>query len=181
MSKLLKSLIVDEYRRDLEGVQSCVLVDVSPLTVGEVEDLRRHLREKEVRLKVVRNRLVFHALEGSRIEPVRSLFAGPMAIAFDRDDPEGVATVKAIRNYLNERRKLKVEIRGGYSEGEVLDTPAMENLARMPDRPQLRAMALGVIQGPARGLASAMANVAGGLARALKARIEKQEQEGTAA
>jgi len=178
MSKLLKSMMVDEYRRELDGVQSCVLVDVSPLTVGEVEDFRRHLRQNEVRLRVVRNRLAFHALEGSPIESVRSLFAGPVAIAFDRHDPEGVATVKAIRRFLDERKKLKAEIRGGFSEGEVLDSPAMDDLAKMPDRPQLRAIVLGTIQGPARGLASAMANVAGGLARALKARIDQDAPEG---
>ena len=64
MSKLLKSYMVKEYRQALDGVTSCVLVDVSPLKVREVEGFRKHLRENDVRLRVVKNRLAFHALEG---------------------------------------------------------------------------------------------------------------------
>lgn len=172
MSKLLKSLMVDEYRAGFEGVSSCVLVDVSPLEVGQVEDFRRHLRENNVRLRVVRNRLAYHAVEGSPLEPVRSLFAGPTAVAFDRDDAEGVSTVKVIKGYLKDHQGVKVAIKGGLSEGESLDPAAMEELAKTPDRPQLRAMLLGVIQGPGRGLASVMYNVAGGVARVIQARVD---------
>lgn len=175
MSKLLKSLMVDEYREGFEGVASCVLVDVSPLEVGQVEDFRRHLRENNVRLRVVRNRLAYHAVEGSPLEPVRELFAGPTAVAFDRDDAEGVSTIKLIKGYLKDHQGVKVAIKGGLSEGESLDPAAMEELAKTPDRPQLQAMLLGVIQGPGRGLASVMYNVAGGLARVIQARVDEAD------
>ena len=173
MSKLLKSLMVDEYRNGFEGVSSCVLVDVSPLAVGQVEDFRRHLRENNVRLRVVRNRLVYHALEGSPLESVRELLAGPTAVAFDRDDSEGVSTIKVIKGYMKEHRGIKVAIKGGLSEGASLDPAGMEVLAKTPDRPQLQAMLLGALQGPSRGLASAMSNVAGGLAGVLQARVDE--------
>ena len=178
MSKLIKSLIVDEYRRELDGVSSCVLVDVSPLTVAEVEDLRRHLRAHQVRLRVVRNRLAYHAVEGLPVESVRALFAGPTAIAFDREDLEGVSTVKAVQDFLTQKKLTKAAVKGGYSEGMTLDSAAMGQLATTPDRPQLQAMMMGAILGPARGLAVAMAGVAGGLARALQARIDKEGGDG---
>jgi len=173
VSKLLKSLMVDEYRDAFEGVSSCVLVDVSPLEVGQVEDFRRHLRENNVRLRVVRNRLAYHAVEGSPLEPVRELFGGPTAVAFDRDDSEGVATIKLIKRYLKDHQEIEVVIKGGLSEGESLDTAAVEELAKTPDRPQLQAMLASVIQAPGRGLASVMFNVAGGLARVIQARVDE--------
>lgn len=173
MSKLVKSLIVSEYRRELDGVTSCVLLDVSPLAVTEVEAFRRHLREREVRLKVLRNRLAYHAVEGLRLEPVRALFLGPTAIAFDRRDPEGVQTAKVIRGYLDQNRIQKVAVKGGLSEGLALDAAGMEQLASLPDRAELRARMAGLVSGPARGLAAALAGVAGGLTRALGARIDQ--------
>lgn len=175
MSKLLKSLIVGEYRDGFEGVSSCVLVDVSPLEVGQVEDFRRHLRENNVGLRVVRNRLAFHAVEGSPLEPVREFFSGPTAVAYDPNDSEGVTTIKLIKGYVKEHQGLKIAIKGGLSEGTGLDPDAMEELAKTPDRPQLQAMLLGVIQGPSRGLATAMSNVPGGLARVIQARIDEAD------
>ena len=178
MSKTLKSMMVADYRQELDGAPSCVVVDVSPLKVGEVEEFRRHLREKNIRLRVVRNRLAFHAIEGSKLQPVRDLFVGPTAIAFDADDAEGVSTVKVIKNYQRDHKKLPLSIRGGFSEGQTLDVAGVDELALIPDRPQLQAILLGTIMGPARGLAVAMAAVGGGLARVLQARIDKDEGGG---
>jgi len=174
MSKLLKSLMVDEYRQAFDGVTSCVLVDVSPLKVGEVEDFRRHLRENEVRLRVVKNSLASVAIKGMPLEPVSEMFDGPTAVAYHQEDHEGITTIKAIKSYLTDKKKLKVDIKGGIGEGQTLSPSDLNLLAATPEKPVLQAMLLGAIQGPARGIAMATQGVASGLARVLKARIEKE-------
>ncbi len=181
MSKLLKSYMVKEYRQALDGVSSCVLVDVSPLKVGEVEGFRKHLRENDVRLRVVKNRLAFHAVEGLPVEPVREMFAGPTAIAYDVNDQEGIATVKTIKSYLQGKKKLSITIKGGFSEGEALGPPEMELLATTPDRPQLQAIMMGAILGPARSIAAATQGVIAGLARVIKANNDEAQDSGAEA
>ncbi|MBN2491163.1 MAG: 50S ribosomal protein L10 [Planctomycetes bacterium] len=173
MSKLVKSLMVAEYRQELRGVSSCVLLDVSPLTVAEMEDFRRHLREREVRLRVLRNRLAHHAVGGLTLEAVRPLLVGPTAIAFNGRDLEGVQTAKAVRGYLDQHKAHRVTVKGGLSEGLALGPAGMEQLARTPGRLELRAQLAAAVLGPARGLAAAIAGVTGGLARAIQARIDK--------
>ena len=107
MSKLLKSFMVSEYKAAFDGVTSCILVDVSPLNVGEVQDFRNHLRESNIGLRVIRNRLAYYAVEGSPLEPVRDMFSGQTAIAYSPEDAEGISTAKAIVGFLTKNKAMK--------------------------------------------------------------------------
>lgn len=175
MSKLLKSYMVDEYKTAFDGVESCVLVDVSALKVDEVQDFRNHLRDQNIGLRVIRNRLAFHAVEGSALEPVRTMFSGQTAIAYSPEDKEGISTAKAVIDFKSKHKKLPIAVKGGLSEGAALAEPDVEALSKVPDRPQLQAMAMGAILGSARGLAVSLNGVAAGLARCLQAKVDKGE------
>ena len=73
-------------------------------------------------------------------------------------------------------RKKKIEIRGGFVEGEYLDQAGVETLAGSPDKLTLRAMMLGAISGSARGIAASVNGVAAGIARCLQARIDQNNE-----
>lgn len=76
-------------------------------------------------------------------------------------------------------RKKRIEVRGGYIDGEILDRAGVEALAGSPDKPTLRAMILGAVLGSGRGLAVAIQGVGGGIARCLQARIDESGEAGT--
>ncbi len=173
MSKMLKRLMVDEYKRAFDGSQSCVLLDTSAMNVAEIQDFRSHLRENNIGLRVVRNRLAFHAVEGSPLEPVRELFVGQTAVAYSPDDVEGITTVKTIKNYLKQNKTLPVTVKAALSEGQALEGAAAEALANVPDKNDLRAMACSAILGSARGLATSLNGLGAGLARCLQQRVEQ--------
>ena len=55
MSKYVKELITDDLRQRLEGVSDLLLVDIIGLENNKNVILRKHLREKDICLLVVKN------------------------------------------------------------------------------------------------------------------------------
>lgn len=180
MAKALKRMIVAEYERELDGLDGVIVLDPGPMTVEASQEFRRDLREKAggARLKIIHNRTgrlaLEHALFGENPAALEEALSGPSAIVFGGDGPIPIA--KVLREW---KRKFKpLRVKGGVAEGEVLAANEVDGLADLPDLPQMRGMLLSTVLGPARGIASSLQAVYGGIARALQARID---QDGDAA
>ena len=76
------------------------------------------------------------------------------------------------------KKLKKTAIKGGLLEGEVLDASQALALADLPDRDTLRAQMLGVISGPARGLACVINAVPAATARVIQAHADELEKAG---
>lgn len=175
MAKALKHLMVAEYSRAIQAAGGVIIVDPGPMPVERAEALRKDLRELAggARIKVVHNRTVRRALEGTlyggHAEALAPVLRGRSAIVFGGAGPISIARV--LRDW---KRKYKpLHLKGGVAHGEILDGAGVDGLADLPDLPQLRGMLLAALIGPARGLAVSLQAVYGGIARALQARIDK--------
>lgn len=180
MAKALKRMMVTEYERELDGLDGVILIDTGPMTVEASEAFRHDLREKAggARLKILHNRTgrlaLGRTLFGEESTVLEEALSGPSAIVFGGDGPIPIA--KVLREW---KRKFKpLRVKGAVAEGEVLAADEVEGLADLPDLPQMRGMLLSTVLGPARGIATSLQAVYGGIARALQARID---QEGGAA
>ncbi len=178
MSKELKNLMAEAVRGDLRRSPDVLVVSLVGLDAAGNYQLRRDLRGHGVRLRVIHNRSSRHALDAKR-SGLAGLFSGQTAIAVaDREEVDFIPVAKAL---LDAERGKKIAIRGGFVDGELLDRDGVGALAKSPDKPTLRAMVLGAIQGPGRGIAASMQAVLAGLARCLKERAEKGAEGGTPA
>jgi large subunit ribosomal protein L10 len=179
MAKELKRMIVAEYERELEGLDGLILIDTGPMTVETNQQFRRELAEKAggARLHIIHNRTgrlaLTETLYGEKPEALDEILVGPTAIVYGGDGPIPIA--KVLREWRRKFKKLKVK--GGVSEGEVLAAKEVEGLADLPDKDQMRGMLLSTVLGPARGIAGSLQAVYGGIARALKARIDQGADE----
>lgn len=177
MPKELKRQMAAEVRGELESSENVLVIGLLPMDAETTYTLRSTVREQGGHLRVIHNRTSRYALDEPRKDLAR-YFKGPTAIAVGRtSDTEFIPLAKAL---LDASRKKRIELRGGWVDGELLDAAGFEALAKSPDKPTLRAMLCGAILGPGRGLAVAMNAVAGGLARCLQARIDKEEEGGDA-
>ena len=79
MSKYVKDLIKDEFARRLDGVEDALLVNVIGLDANTSVNLRRHLRNQNIELMVVRNGLARRAVEGSPLAPALDGVDGSLA------------------------------------------------------------------------------------------------------
>lgn len=141
----LKSLVVSEIVEKLNNSSSAVVVDYKGLTVAEVTELRKVMREAGVDYKVYKNTLVRRAAQEVGIEQFNDeLLVGTNAIAFGYDDP--VAPARILKKFIETHPKMKLKM--GVVEGEFYDEAKIMELANIPSREELIAKLLGSLKAP---------------------------------
>ncbi len=138
----------EELEERFKRSQALVFTDFRGLSAGEMVELRRELRRNDIEYRVVKNRLAKLAAEhvGLEIDP---LLEGPTGICFGYDDP---ALAFKVAVEISKRFEHYV-VKGGISEGELLDAEGAQELAQLPSREELLARLAGAFQGPIRNLA----------------------------
>lgn len=158
-SKLIldtKKQEVAEIRAKIAKAKSVVIVDYRGLTVLQDTQIRNEMRKAGVEYKVLKNRLVFKALEQEGYKGLDKALEGPSAIAFSYDDP--VASSKIIAEAI--RTTKKMAFKGGIVEGKVLDAQGMAAVATIPAKEVLIAQLLGMLTSPMRSLAVVIDQIA---------------------
>lgn len=136
----------------LQESASVVVVDYLGLTVAEVTELRKQLREAGVEMQVLKNSVISRAAIAAGLEGMDAIFKGPTAVAFSSEDV--VAPAKIIAEFAKTAPKL--EIKGGVIEGKVSTKEEIEALAKLPNREGMLSMLLSVLQAPMRNFALAV-------------------------
>ena len=154
-----------QIKGDLEGSSAMWVVDYRGLTVKDIQNLRRSIREAGAVMKVYKNTLMRIALEQSELPTLDDMLEGPSAFVFAGDDV--AAAAKAVKNFAKDNQNL--EIKGGLMEGKAVSAAEVEAIASLPSREELIAQIAGAISGVARGLATTINGVPRGLAQATKA------------
>ncbi|PLR77910.1 50S ribosomal protein L10 [Bacillus sp. V3-13] len=151
-----KKQIVEEIADKLKTSKSTVVVDYRGLSVAEVTELRKQLREAGVEFKVYKNSMTRRAAESAELAGLNEALTGPNAIAFSNEDV--VAPAKILNEFAKKHEAL--EIKAGVIEGTIATVEDVKALADLPSREGLLSMLLSVLQAPIRNLALAAKAVA---------------------
>ncbi|MCM3387677.1 50S ribosomal protein L10 [Ureibacillus chungkukjangi] len=151
-----KKAVVQEIAEKFQAAASVVVVDYRGLTVGQVTELRKQLREAGVEFKVYKNTLTRRASEIAGVDGINEFLTGPNAVAFSNEDV--VAPAKIINDFAKKNEAL--EIKAGIIEGNVSSADDVKALAELPSREGLLSMLLSVLQAPVRNFALATKAVA---------------------
>lgn len=165
-----KQRVVDDLHSAWLQASAGVVTHYRGLTVAEMGDLRRRLRQHNVSLQVVKNTLARRAAEGTEFKAAEELFSGPVAIAYG-SDPVGMA--KAISEFAKEHESF--EVKGGLLEGKFIDPQGIKALASLPPREVLLAQILGTMQAPLGAFVRTLSEVPSSFVRTLAA-IRDQKQ-----
>ncbi|MER2062385.1 MAG: 50S ribosomal protein L10 [Aerococcus urinaeequi] len=147
---------VNEVVEKMNAANSLVVVDYLGLSVAEVTELRKQLREAGVEFKVIKNTIMRRALDSQDLEYHEEVFQGPTAVAFGMED--AVAPAKILSDFAKKAEAL--ELKGGILEGKVLSKEEIQQIAKLPNREGLLSMLLSVLQAPVRNVAYAVKAVA---------------------
>ncbi|MCB8508574.1 50S ribosomal protein L10 [Enterococcus faecalis] len=151
-----KETLVQAAAEKFESAASVVIVDYRGLTVEEVTNLRKQLRDAGVEMKVIKNSILSRAAKKVGLDGLDEVFTGPTAVVFSNDDV--VAPAKIIDEFAKDAKAL--EIKGGVIEGKVSSVEQITALAKLPNREGLLSMLLSVLQAPVRNVAYAVKAVA---------------------
>lgn len=150
MAKIMMRWMAQELLEKLEGLDGAVVVDFTGLDSKLTYSMRCALREADIKLSVVKNTMARRALTelGFPEATETDLFDGPSAICFGGEGPPQVA--KTVLDWKKKNKARALKIKGGFLPGKALDAKGVDQLSKMPSRPQALAMVLGIVQAAAR-------------------------------
>ena len=182
MSKKVKSLIEKETAARLEGIEAVGVLN--PRGIGAIANnqIRRRLREKNMRMTVVKNTMAARATANSKLKGFESLLSGPSALVYG----PGVGISAIARAILAEKKLIEdnkgtLELRGAFFDGEIYEgDKGFDKASKLPTREEAIAGVIAAILGPGRKLAAALKGPGGQLGGVLKAIEEKAGKAGGA-
>jgi large subunit ribosomal protein L10 len=152
LNKQEKQQVVSDLRDKFSKAKIALLADYRGLTVIEMTEVRKKLREADVEFRVIKNNLAKIATEGTDLEAMRDHYEGPTVMALSYEDV--VAPAKVLSQAVKEYKHL--EIRSGIMGGNLLSKEEIMRIASLPSRDELLGMFLRVIQGPLSNLHSVL-------------------------
>jgi large subunit ribosomal protein L10 len=144
MPRAEKEAKVKELTERFKHSQGALFTDFRGLTVKDVTELRRSLRDAQATFAVVKNTLTKLAAKDAGLEEVVSLLEGPTAIAFIAGDP--VAGAKAVLDVA--KRYPTLEVKGAIIDHRVLGAEDARALATIDTREVSLAKVAGMLQAP---------------------------------
>lgn len=169
MDSATKHKLSVELREEIEDVTALVLVQFSGLTVADANDLRGKFREAGCTYRVFKNSTIRFATEGTKHEPIKELLKGVSGLAYNDEDPGAPARVA--RDFAKTNEALTVK--GGISDGTLLDLAGIETLANMPGPRELKAQLLALLNTPATQMVRVLNAPAQSLVYLLNAKKDK--------
>ncbi|HOV34349.1 MAG TPA: 50S ribosomal protein L10 [Candidatus Hydrogenedens sp.] len=162
---------VNEIKENLQSYPIAIMTQYVGINVARVTELRRKLREADIRYKVYKNNLARIALQEIGAEPAANFMNGPTAWAFGKDP---VATARILKDF--SREVQFIQIAGGVMEGKVLTKEQVLNLANLPPKEVLQAQVIGTIVAPLRNLVTVLNAIPTNLVNVLD-QIKKKKEE----
>jgi large subunit ribosomal protein L10 len=163
---------VNQIRAWLGESKAQILVDYRGLSVREITDLRKQLRQAGAELRVVKNTLYRIAREGNILETLEPHLHGMTAIAFVSGDE--AAAAKALTDYIKQARKA--EVKALLLGDKVYPAAMVDTLAKLPSREVMLAQFLGALQSPITGLVGTLSEIIGQFVRTLQAVADKKAE-----
>jgi len=143
---------ISELTQEIGKANNAFLIDFKGITVPQVTELRKQVRETKSGYVVVKNTLALLALKDSPIVAMREQFNGPTAIAFNATD--AVLLAKALTKFAKD--VPAVRFKGALLNGQVVPAEQIQAIASLPSREELVAKLLYLLQSPIRGLVTVL-------------------------
>lgn len=130
MARPEKQQAVEEIAGKFGDARAALLTEYRGLSVGEIAEVRRALREAEADYKILKNTLTRIAVREVGLDELVEMLQGPTAIAFCKGD-----AVAAARALDDAAKKFPVLIiKGGVLRGRVIDADQAKALAKLEPR-----------------------------------------------
>ena len=149
MNKEQKKQYIDEMSKHFDKSEAVIVTHYQGLTVSQLDDLRKKMRERGIKFKITKNRISKLALEKTKCKDISNLFSGPTAVTLSED---AITSAKILSKFSKENENLK--ILGGIMGNDILDVAAVQNVATLPTLDEARGKIVGILRSPAEKIAS---------------------------
>lgn len=151
-----KESTVSVISEAFKAAKSVTVVEYRGLTVSDLDELRKALRESNSTFKVYKNTLVNIAVKELGYEGLAEHLEGPNAFVFSNNDE--VSAPKAINKFAKQHEELVVK--AGLVEGKVLNAEEIIAVSKLPGKDGLLSMFLSCLNAPISKFAATIKAVA---------------------
>ena len=155
ISKDKKQQLVADLNEILSDAKMTVFAKYQGLSVSELQELRHLARENNVKIKVVKNRLVRVAMGEIAVykDTDTSALEGQLLYAISNDDE--VAPAQVLAKFAKEHQAL--ELKGAFSaEGKSLNEQEVVELSKLPSKDQLIGQVVNMLTGTVNDVTNAL-------------------------
>jgi large subunit ribosomal protein L10 len=149
MNREEKAQAISELTEGIGTATNAFLIDFKGITVPQVTELRKQVRETGSQYVVVKNTLALIGVKDSPLTKLSSHFTGMTAVAYNATDP--VALAKVLTKFAKD--VPTVQFKGALLAGQPVAATEIQNIANLPSREELLSKLLYLMQHPIRGLA----------------------------
>lgn len=176
ITKQKKEELVAQYLDLIEQSKAIFVTQYSGMSVKNLENLRKEVRNANGLYRITKNTLLKLALEKANRPTPPELLAGQLATGFALE--EAPALAKTLVDFAKSEDALSVQ--GGILGTDILSADQVEALAKLPSLDELRAQIIGLLNGPARNVASILNSGVQQLVNVLDAYAKSEEATETA-
>ena len=149
MNREQKAAAITVLNEGIGKATNAFLISFKGITVPQVTELRKQVRETGSDYFVVKNTLALIAVGDSPLTALKDQFTGETAVAFNQTD--AVALAKALTKFAKDVPAVK--FKGAMLNGQIVPAAEIQNIANLPSREELISKLLYLMQHPIRGLA----------------------------
>ena len=173
MSKPVKEMMIQEYRKRFGEIDGALIIDIRGVNANDNNAMRLGLRQKNVRVTVVKNSLARKAFTGTALSALDSVLEGPAALAYG-----GESVVDVARLLVDWAKKIeKLELKAAVLDGELFTgKDGVKRLSQFPTREEAQAKVVQLVLSPAKrvvGCAVAPGSKLLGIVKEIRERLEK--------
>ena len=149
MNKEQKKTYISEMTAQFEKSEAVLVAHYQGLTVKQLDELRKQMREHGIQFKITKNRITKLALQNTKCKDLTNLFTGPTAVALSED---AISSAKILTKFSKQNDNLK--ILGGIMGKDILDVAGVAKVATLPTLDEARAKIIGILSTPAQKIVS---------------------------
>jgi len=148
-----KAQAISEFSEGIGQATNAFLISFKGITVPQVTELRKQVRETGSQYVVVKNTLALIGVKDSPLKQLEKQFTGETAVAFNKTD--AVALAKVLTKFAKD--VPTVQFKGAMLGGQIVAASEIQTIANLPSREELVSKLLFLLQSPIRGLATVLA------------------------
>ena len=149
MNREEKAQLISDFSEGIGQATNAFIIEFKGITVPQVTELRKQVRESGSEYVVVKNTLALIAVKDSPLTALKDKFVGPTAVAYNKTD--AVVLAKALTKFAKD--VPAVSFKGAMLNGQIVSANEIQNIANLPSREELISKLLFLMQSPIRGLA----------------------------
>jgi large subunit ribosomal protein L10 len=144
ITKQRKQELINEYVQSLQQAKGIVITEYRGMTMKQLDDLRRKLRESNTGFTVTKNTLFKIALQEVGMTVPDDLLVGPVAVAVAFGDL--AKTIQIVLDYAKDNELFVAK--GGVIGARSFPAEQLEAISKLPPLDVLRAQLIGMTTMP---------------------------------